>query len=85
MVWLAPVPRSSWGRSALTTTQRHLPAWCASSTAGCRLATAVPDVVTTTTGARVSLGQPEGEEGGAALVDPHVQAQPTGAVRREHA
>ena len=43
VVWLAPVPRSRAGRSAVTTTS-GTPAWAASSTAGCRFATAVPDV-----------------------------------------
>ncbi len=46
VVWLASVPRSRAGRSAVTTT-RGWPEWAASSTAGCRLATAVPDVHTT--------------------------------------
>ena len=46
VVWLALVPRSRAGRSAVTTTSGR-PAWAASSTAGCRLATAVPDVHTT--------------------------------------
>ena len=49
VVWLAPVPRSSWGRSAVSRISGR-PLWCASSTAGCRLATAVPEVVTTATG-----------------------------------
>ena len=83
VVWLAPVPRSSCGRSALTTTS-GVPAWWASSTAGCRLATAVPDVVTTATGCTGAAGQPEGEEPGAALVDPHVQPQPPGPLGSEH-
>ena len=46
VVWLAPVPRSRAGRSAETTI-RPTPAWMASRTAGCRFATAVPEVVTT--------------------------------------
>ena len=48
MVWLAPLPTSSTGRSALTTS-RPTPLREASSTAGCRLATAVPEVTTTGT------------------------------------
>ena len=46
VVWLAPVPTSSWGRSALMTS-RGMPAASASLTAGWRLETAVPEVVTT--------------------------------------
>ena len=46
VVWLAPVPTSSWGRSALMTS-RGIPAASASLTAGWRLETAVPEVVTT--------------------------------------
>ena len=49
VAWLAPTPRSSGGRSAVITTS-GTPACEASSTAGCRLATAVPDVVTIATG-----------------------------------
>ena len=44
----ATMPRKGCGRSAVTTTS-GIPAWCASSTAGCRFATAVPEVVTTAT------------------------------------
>ena len=43
VVWFASVPRSRAGRSAVTTTS-GTPACDASSIAGCRLATAVPDV-----------------------------------------
>ncbi len=49
VVWLAPVPRISCGRSAVNTTS-GTPEWEASSTAGCRFATAVPEVVTIATG-----------------------------------
>ncbi len=49
MAWLAPTSRSHGGRSAESTSS-GTPPWCASSTAGCRLATAVPEVVTTTAG-----------------------------------
>ena len=79
VVWLAPVPRSSCGRSAERTTS-GTPVWWASSTAGCRLATAVPDVVMTGTGAPEPLARPEGEEAGGALVDPDVQAEATVAL-----
>ena len=49
MVWLEPVPLNSPGRSAVMTIKGML-AWLASTTAGSRLATAVPDDVTTTAG-----------------------------------
>ena len=49
IVWLAPVPIIAGGRSALSTSS-GTPACDASSTAGCRFATAVPDVVHTGTG-----------------------------------
>src|SRR6185312_7125190 len=48
-VWLAPVPTSSDGRSAVSTSS-GTPACDASSTAGSRFAAAVPDVVATGTG-----------------------------------
>ena len=84
VVWLASVPRSRSGRSAVTAT-RGTPACAASSRAGWRLATAVPDVQMTAA-ARADLGQPEGEEAGRALVEARVQPdQPGlgGVVRRE--
>ena len=49
MVWLAPVPTSSAGRSAVTAIS-GTPLWEASRTAGSRFAAAVPDVVATGTG-----------------------------------
>ena len=72
------------GRSAVTTTRGT---WLcdASSTAGCRLATAVPDVVTTATGGPGRLGQPERQEAGAALVDPDVQPEQSDLGRRRRA
>ncbi len=79
-----PVPRSRAGRSAVTATMAT-PACVASSSAGCRLATAVPEVQITG-GARPDLGQPEREEAGRALVDPGVQPDQPGlgrVVRRE--
>ena len=51
VVWFAPVPTSSWGRS-VETTRRGMPAASASASAGWRFATAVPEVVTTAAGAR---------------------------------
>ncbi len=51
------------------------PEWDASSTAGCRLATAVPDVVTTGTGRPLPLARPSARKRRGALVDAHVQAQ----------
>lgn len=59
MVWFAPVSRSSPGRSAVSSSS-GTPAWLASTTAGSRLATAVPDDVTTQAGtllAAARLGQ----------------------------
>ena len=49
IVWLAPVPIACGGRSAVTASS-GTPACDASSTAGCRFATAVPEVVHTGTG-----------------------------------
>ncbi len=83
VVWFAPVPRSSCGRSALTTRSGTSP-WEASRTAGCRFATAVPDVVTTAAGTPAAAGQAQGEEAGAALVDPDVQPEPPRPLRGEH-
>src|SRR4029079_16876106 len=57
VVWFAPVPCSSDGRSALTMINGTA-AWLAWSTAGWTLATAVPDVVNTGTGRRVTLPRP---------------------------
>ena len=49
MVWLAPVPRNSGGRLAVSAST-GTPECAASTIAGCRLATAVPEVTTTGTG-----------------------------------
>ena len=57
VVWFERMPRSSAGRSA-EQTMSGTPEWCASSTAGCRFATAVPDVVTTTAGRPDSIAVP---------------------------
>ena len=56
-VWFAPTPRSSGGRSAVSASS-GTPACAASSTAGCRFAAAVPDVVTTTTGRPDAFASP---------------------------
>ena len=79
MVWLAPLPTSSTGRSALTTS-RPTPLRDASSTAGWRLATAVPEVTTTGTIRPEHRPEPHREEARAALVDADVQAEPAVAV-----
>ncbi len=46
VVWFAPVPNSSGGRSAVTTSSGS-PAWYASIIAGCMFPAAVPEVHTT--------------------------------------
>ena len=61
MVWLAAVSRSSPGRSAVTSS-RGVRLWEASTTAGSRFATAVPEDVTTTAGPlRTSTGRGSAE------------------------
>src|SRR6266540_22355 len=55
--WLAPVPRSSGGRSAVSTSSGARP-WSASTTAGCRLAAAVPEVHSTAAGRPAALAAP---------------------------
>ena len=57
VVWLAPVPCSSAGRSAERTTSGTA-AWLASMTAGKRFPTAVPEVVRTAAGAPVDSAKP---------------------------
>jgi hypothetical protein len=57
IVCVAPVARSSGGRSAVRTTI-GVRAWSASTTAGSRFAAAVPDVVTTTAGTPSALAMP---------------------------
>ena len=56
-VWLAPVPRSSGGRSAVSRS-RPIADSPASMTAGWRLAAAVPDVHTTATGRPLAFASP---------------------------
>ena len=56
-VWFAPTPRSSGGRSAVSASS-GTPACAASSTAGCRFAAAVPDVVTTAAGRPDAFASP---------------------------
>ncbi len=57
MAWLAPVPRSSGGRSAVSISKgtQDSPA---SITAGWKLAAAVPDVQSTPTGRWLALARP---------------------------
>jgi hypothetical protein len=57
MVWLAPQSCSSPGRSAVSSSS-GTPAWLASTTAGSRLATAVPLLVITTAGTLEQRGNP---------------------------
>ena len=57
VVWLAPTPRSSGGRSAVRISS-GTPAWWDSRAAGRRFAAAVPEVQTTATGSRVSRASP---------------------------
>ena len=71
--------RSSGGRSAVSTSS-GIPAESASSTAACRCAAAVPDVVSTGDRPPGRLGQAEGEERRRPLVDAHVQPQPAVAL-----
>ncbi len=61
MVWLAPLPRSSAGRSALIA-RSGICATSASTIAGKRLATAVPDVVITTPGRPVARATPSAQK-----------------------
>src|SRR5579863_6312503 len=56
-VWLAPVPRSSGGRSAVSTSSGTADS-SASMTAGWKFAAAVPDVHSTATGRRETLARP---------------------------
>ena len=74
MVCGAPVSCSSGGRSAVQTISGTR-AWCASTTAGCSSAAAVPLVTQMTVGRPVAMAEPQGEEGGAALVEPDVDPQ----------
>ena len=56
-VWLAPVPRSSGGRSAVSSSSGMADS-SASITAGWKFAAAVPDVHTTATGRPLALASP---------------------------
>jgi len=56
-VWLAPVPRSSGGRSAVSSSSGTADS-SASITAGWKFAAAVPDVHTTATGRPLALARP---------------------------
>ena len=57
MVWAAPRSRSSGGRSAVST-MSGTRAWYASTTAGAKFTTAVPDVPRTATGRRPAFASP---------------------------
>ena len=57
VVWFAPTPRSSGGRSAVSS-RSGTPAWWASRAAGSRFAAAVPEVQTTTAGIPSSRPMP---------------------------
>jgi hypothetical protein len=57
ITWLAPVPRISGGRSAVSTSS-GTPDSSASITAGWKLAAAVPEVHSTATGRRLTLASP---------------------------
>src|SRR6266699_1236540 len=59
-VWLAPVPRSSGGRSAVSTTSGTADS-SASITAAWKCAAAVPDVHTTATGRPLALASPSAQ------------------------
>src|SRR5947209_1855176 len=61
MVWFAPVWRSSGGRSAVSTS-RGVRDWSASTTAGWKLAAAVPEVHTTAAGRPVALAAPRAQK-----------------------
>src|SRR3989442_9801403 len=60
MVWLAPVPRNSGGRSAVST-RRGILARSASMTAGWKLAAAVPEVQSTAAGLPDALAIPRAQ------------------------
>ena len=68
----APIPRSSGGRSAVSTISGTADS-SASQTAGWRLAAAVPEVQRIATGVPGRLRGAEREEAAAALVDDHVR------------
>ena len=74
VAWFAPTPRSSGGRSAVSSSS-GTPEWNASMAAGSRFATAVPEVQSDGGGYTRLAREAEGGESGDALVDAHVQAQ----------
>ena len=61
MVWLAPAARSSGGRSAVSSS-KGTESIAASTTAGSRLATAVPEVVMTAAGRPVARAWPSAKK-----------------------
>ena len=72
MVWLAPVPRSSGGLSAVITI-RGTRSLLASMMAGRKFAAAVPDVHASRAGRPVARRESERKEGSGALVDADVK------------
>ncbi len=72
MVWFAPVPRSSGGRSAVRTSKGTRD-WSASTTAGSELAAAVPEVHTSAAGRPLALARPRARNAAERLVDAHRQ------------
>ncbi len=81
MAWLAPVPRSSGGRSAVSRSSGTPPV-SASMTAGCRFATAEPEVTTTAAGRPLPRPRPIARKPGRALVHLDVQPDPRVVVQR---
>ena len=75
MVWLAPVPRSRGGRSAVSTTSGTR-ACEASTTAGQNSAAAVPLVQAIATGGTHGLGDPQRGERARTFVEMHVHLDP---------
>ncbi len=83
MVWAAPRSRSSGGRSAVNTMSGTRP-WNASTTAGAKLTTAVPDVPRMTTGRRPALARPSAKNA-AARSSTWVRTRMSGCARSARA
>ena len=77
MVCGAPVWCSSGGRSAVQTISGTR-AWCASTTAACSSAAAVPLVTQMTVGLPVAIANPKAKKPGTALVQADVDPEPLG-------
>ena len=75
MVWLAPQPCSSGGRSAEIRIS-GTPDWLASITAGSQLAGAVPEVASRTTGRRLALAIPSAKNAALRSSTATVQSSP---------